>query len=94
MYTHFFKLIIGGSNSTSLVDWVYDNTVDGSSVGACPYLTSLGLYPLITPKKSIFVKMWPIIMIYKFIINLLFFSLVGEFSNYFQRNEHKIYSCL
>lgn len=31
----------GGSNSTSLVDWVYDNTVDGSSVGACPYLTSL-----------------------------------------------------
>uniref|UniRef100_K1RPT8 Xaa-Pro aminopeptidase 2 n=1 Tax=Magallana gigas TaxID=29159 RepID=K1RPT8_MAGGI len=33
--------IHGGSNSTSLVDWVYDNTVDGSSVGACPYLTSL-----------------------------------------------------
>lgn len=51
MYTHFFKLIIGGSNSTSLVDWVYDNTVDGSSVGACPYLTSLGLLPLFTQKN-------------------------------------------
>lgn len=47
---YFLKSIIGGSNSTSLVEWIYDNTIDGSSVGACPYLTSLGFF---TIKKMI-----------------------------------------
>lgn len=83
MYIYFFKLIIGGSNLIFLVDWVYDNIVDGFFVGVCLYLMSLGLYLLIIFKKLIFVKMWLIIMIYKFIINLFFFSLVGEFLNYF-----------
>lgn len=83
MYIYFFELIIGGSNLIFLVDWVYDNIVDGFFVGVCLYLMSLGLYLLFILKKLIFVKMWLIIMIYKFIINLFFFSLVGEFLNYF-----------
>lgn len=81
MYIYFFELIIGGSNLIFLVDWVYGNIVDGFFVGVCLYLTSLGLL-LLFIKISIFVKMWSIIMIYKF-YNLFFFSLVGEFLNYF-----------
>lgn len=83
MYIYFFKLIIGGSNLIFLVDWIYDNIVDGFFVGVCLYLISLGLLLLIILKKIDFCKNVVDYYDIKFIINLFFFSLVGEFLNNF-----------
>ena len=34
--------ILGGTYTVSLIDWLYDNVEDVTSVGACPYLMSSG----------------------------------------------------